>query len=623
MFRIEEEAPFGQRRGKMNKKLKKLIASLMLACMIAAAGGPFGQMVSWAADAKIAFSDPSVMVGNEVTVTMKVTSDTALGTAEIMLSYDPNVLEFVSGTSANGGAGAIKVLGTMESADQKAFNFQLKFKTLQAGNAQINVTSQEIYDINSQAISVSKQGNSTVKVTSPATYSKDASLKSLKISPGTLSPEFSPEVESYTAQVDGNTADLVVNAVAANAGARVALQGEKGLKGGENQVIVKVTAEDGQTVRNYTIQVTKGDGETAASETDGSGETVEASFGEATAVIDGTVYNVAASFEEASLPEGFEAGTYQYKGNEVMAGRGLEKELLLLYLEDSEGNGGFYIYNEGADSWSRFVQVETTSKAIVIIPIDEEAAMPEGFQERPVDIDGVRVTGWVAVTEAEPQYCLFYAMNWNGEKYFYRYDLSEKTIQRYFASGVSYEKHMELANTYDSLVKDYRIQFYILIGVGLVALILFAVLVMMMKKGNGPGSGLPDKNRVRPDDDGEFRDENFREERRDAPPSRIRRYTREEFENTPSEDLGESKNMISEDLREFESTSSEDRRGFESTRSEEQPEIRRKAEDEAEADIDDDEFLQEVSLEEMEQDLPSYEIEEDDDFEFIDLDEEE
>ncbi len=578
----------------MNRKLKKLIASLMLACMIATAGGPFGQMVSWAADAKIAFSDPSVMVGNEVTVTMKVTSDTALGTAEIMLSYDPSVLEFVSGTSANGGAGAIKVLGTMESSDQKNFDFQLKFKTLQAGNAQVNVTSQEIYDINSQAISVSKQGSSTVKVTSPATYSKDATLKSLKISPGTLSPGFSPEVESYTAQVDGNTADLVVNAVAANAGARVALQGEKGLKAGENQVVVKVTAEDGQTVRNYTIQVTKGEGENTEAGSQGSGETAEASFGEATAVIDGTVYNVASSFEEASLPEGFEAGTYQYKGNEVMSGRGLEKELLLLYLKDSEGNGGFYIYNEGVDSWSRFVQVETTSKAIVIIPIDEEAAIPEGFQERPVDIDGVRVTGWVAVTEAEPQYCLFYAMNWNGEKYFYRYDLSEKTVQRYFASGVSYEKHQELANTYDSLVKDYRIQFYILIGVGLVALILFAVLVMMMKKGNGPGSGLPDKNRVKPDDDGEFRDENFREKTEDASPSRVRRYTREEFENKPSEDE-----------EEFEDTISEDQRGYKSAPS------------------DDAEFLQEVSLEEMEQDLSSYEIEEDDDFEFIDLDDEE
>lgn len=53
-------------------------------------------------------------------------------------------------------------------------------------------------------------------------------------------------MENYTASVEGNTVDLVVNAVAANAGASVRLQGDKGLKAGENQVVVNVTAEDGR-----------------------------------------------------------------------------------------------------------------------------------------------------------------------------------------------------------------------------------------------------------------------------------------------------------------------------------------------------------------------------------------
>ena len=36
------------------------MAGLMLVCMLAVMG-PFGQMVSWAANTRIAFSDPSVM----------------------------------------------------------------------------------------------------------------------------------------------------------------------------------------------------------------------------------------------------------------------------------------------------------------------------------------------------------------------------------------------------------------------------------------------------------------------------------------------------------------------------------------------------------------------------------
>ena len=80
------------------------MAGLMLVCMLAVMG-PWGQMVSWAANTRIAFSDPSVMVGNEVTVTMKITSDSALGKADVMVAYDSAALEFISGNGANGGAG--------------------------------------------------------------------------------------------------------------------------------------------------------------------------------------------------------------------------------------------------------------------------------------------------------------------------------------------------------------------------------------------------------------------------------------------------------------------------------------------------------------------------------------
>ncbi|MDR1769042.1 MAG: cadherin-like beta sandwich domain-containing protein [Hungatella sp.] len=600
----------------MNRKLKKLTAGFMLACVIAISC-PAGQLVSWAADAKIAFSDPSVMVGNEVTVNMKVTSDSALGTAEIMLAYDPNILEFVSGTNANGGAGAIKVLGTMDSANQKAFSFTLKFKALQAGNTQISVTSQEIYDVDSQAVSLSKQGNSSVKVTSPATYSKDATLKSLKISPGTLTPAFSAAVDSYMAEVDADTVDLVVNAVAANAGAHVTLQGEKGLKAGENQVVVKVTAEDGQTVKNYTIQVKKAEGGETVPATGGSTETSEAEFGEAAVTINGTEYSIASSFDEAALPEGFESQTYSYKGTEVMAGKGLEKDLLLLYLKDSGGNGGFYIYNEGSDSWAQFVQVETIAKAIVIIPLDKDTVVPEGFHERQADIDGARVTGWVENSEAEPQYCLFYAMNWNGEKSFYRYDLSEKTIQKYYASGVSNSKYVEMANTYDRLTRDYYRQFYILIAVSVAALGLLVAVIVLVRKGNGSGPILPGRDSSGKGKEPKPADDRLWDEpEEEIPTSKIKRYSREEFDR---------QNL---------------RTGLD-------PEYQEEYVDEPdygdgeEAEIrDEDDFIEEASLEELERDLTSSvedhsgkpkgkggqrqdyrePAKDEDDFEFLDLD---
>lgn len=575
----------------MKTNLKRLMAGVMLVCMMVLAG-PFGQMVSWAANTRIAFSDPSVMVGNEVTVSMKITSDSALGTAEVMLSYDPNILEFVSGSNVSGGAGTLKVLGTMESADQKAFSFTLKFKALQAGNSAISVTSQEIYDADAQMLTVDKMGSSTVKVTSPANYSKDATLKSLKISPGTLTPEFDPSVEAYTAAVDGSTADLIVNAVAANAGASVALEGDRGLQNGENQVVVKVTAEDRQTVKNYTITVTKAEGGETVPAGDGSGESADAQFGDLKVSIGDVEYSVAASFDEAALPEGFEAQTVDYKGTEVMAGKGLEKDLTLLYLQDADGNGGFFIYNAAADTWSRFVEVETSSKAIVIVPVDSDTTPPEGFVERQIDIDNVRVTGWVENTEADPQYCLFYAMNWNGEKYFYRYDLTEKTIQRYFASGVSNEKFTKLALDYNNLVRDNNIQFFILIGVGVLAVVLLIAVLILLKNGGGKGGPGGFEGRDRKDRDDGFRSGNSDEDYYEDTVSqagRVRKYSRQEY-NAGADDEIDSE-MSAMEMR--------GRRPASAAEYDEGPEPRTYIP----VDDDDDEFEIEESLEDMEKKL--------------------
>ena len=465
----------------MRTKIRQLLTAMGMAGFIALSG-TCGLITSMA-ETRIAFSDPSVLVGNEVTVTMKITSDQPLGSTDVMLSYNPEILEFQSGTGASGGAGAIKVVGNMESTDQTEFSFSLRFKTLKAGTAQIEVTSQEIYNPDGQTITLDKLGNSSVKVASPAGYSDDATLQSLRISPGTLSPEFSSDVTSYTAEVDGSVTDLVVEALASNAGATVTLNGEKGLKTGENQITINVTAEDGQSSMTYTIGVTKAEGgESETGSGTGSFSDVTAQFGDITVDIDGTQYTIATDFDATALPEGFEAVNYSYKGTEVTAGKGLEKDLLILYLRDEGGNGGFYIYNEEADSWSRFVQLTTTSKAIVVVPLDEGVSVPDGLKESSIEIDGVSVTGWIDSSEGEPQSCLLYAMNWNGEKNFYRYDAVEQTIQRYYSSGVSNEKYVELATTYDNLVKDYENQFILLIVVSVIAAGLLIAVVILIRK---------------------------------------------------------------------------------------------------------------------------------------------
>lgn len=480
----------------MNKRLKQFIMSITIACMMSMVM-PFQIMTSYAATAKISFSDPAVMVGNEVNVSMKITSTSGepLGGADVMLSYDPAMLEFVSGTNANGGAGSIRVLGSMDSANTTAFSFTLKFKALQAGSANISVSTQEIYDANTQPVTLDKQGNSTVTIKPLATYSKDATLKSLKISPGSLSPAFSPSVTNYTANVSGDVNAIKVSTATAHANAKVVVSGSKELKTGENTVVCKVTAEDGETIQKYTIVVTKSESAPTESteETVGdesvSEETTPVQMGELKATIDGKEYGIAEQFAETLLPEGFEGTTVVYQDKEIMAGQGIQKDLTLLYLVDSEENGSFYIYNQQDGSLSMFVEVETTGKSIVIIPLEDLNLVPENYIEGSIQIEGKQVQGWISKVDQEegnqPEFCLFYGMNWNGDKNFYCYDLVEKTIQRYSGAtaaeaGVTTDQYVKVANDYNNLLKDYQTRLIVMIVLAVAVAVLLIILILTM-----------------------------------------------------------------------------------------------------------------------------------------------
>ena len=220
---------------------------------------PVGSITALAANGTIQFSDPSATAGSEVTVNLKVSSagGEGLSKADIALAYDANALEFVSGNSVEGGSGALRAHGTPDANSPSVIVFSMKFQAKQAGTTQITVTSQEVYDANSQMVTIDHVGNSTVKVQAASSASGNASLSSLQVSPGTLSPEFSADTEAYTVHVGLDVSRLTVNVTTADANASYVVSGNEDLQEGENTVVCKVTAQDGTTVKDYTITVLK------------------------------------------------------------------------------------------------------------------------------------------------------------------------------------------------------------------------------------------------------------------------------------------------------------------------------------------------------------------------------
>ena len=439
---------------------------------------------AYALSGRISFSDPSVAVNGEFTVNMKINSlDSAkIGSTNITLSYDPAYLEFLSGEDAEGGAGTVQIKGNSGGSDTE-WLYRLKFKALSAGNTAISVNTWEVYDAdgNMASIDADKLGSSKITITGEAGSGNDASLSNLEISPGTLDPAFSSDITDYKTRVGGSVDRIAVNAVSNDKDAKIVISGNSELVVGENKIECKVTAADGTTEKVYNIVVEKLEGEITD---DAANVDPEAAL---SVSIDGNNYSIATIFDPSVLPEGFEQVKYTYNGQEISAARSTVGDVMLLYLIAPDGSGSFYIYDEAKKEFSLYVKINMSSKSITVLPLPDGVSVPEGFVENTITINNSKtVKGWVLSGEGEKEYCLIYAMNSEGEKNFYRYDVKEKTIQRYFAnptgsqsSAVSDQSSAELSK----LKKADKIKTYIIIAliIVIIAMLIYIISRLLLK----------------------------------------------------------------------------------------------------------------------------------------------
>lgn len=433
---------------------------------------------TYALDARIAFSDPSASVGQEVSVTMKISSlDSAkLGRADIMLSYDASCLEFISGDSAQGGAGSIRI--NSDSLSDEVWAYTLKFKALKPGETSIKVNTWEIYDVDSKAATLSKQGSSKVTITGEATSSSNANLSSLRISPGNLSPEFNTDITEYTATVGGEVEKIAISAATEEPNATVAISGNVELSIGDNELICTVTAQDGQTVKAYKMVITKTESSQPVKEADNMTQDIN------NISVEGRRYKLAPTFDISLLPEGFDMIEYSYANQPVSAGKSNILNLTIMYLIGDDGSGDFFIYDEASNSWATYVNLNTGARTITVIPLPADVEVPEGLEEIPIKINEKNIIAWVFKGAKEKEYCVIYAMNSNGERSFYRYDLKENTVQRYFNDSlVSTKEYDDLTQAHDKLMKSYNLRGLLLIALLLISIILLALFIYSLLRG--------------------------------------------------------------------------------------------------------------------------------------------
>jgi uncharacterized repeat protein (TIGR02543 family) len=124
--------------------------------------------------------------------------------------------------------------------------------------------------LNTITVVVTAQDGSTTKsynVEVTRAGSADATLSSLALSTGTLSPTFSSGTESYTVSVVNSVTSVTVTPARTQANATITVNGTAVTSGsasgsislnvGSNTITVVVTAQDGSTTKSYTVTVTR------------------------------------------------------------------------------------------------------------------------------------------------------------------------------------------------------------------------------------------------------------------------------------------------------------------------------------------------------------------------------
>ena len=527
----------------MKKKLGVIITLLTLCiCLMTP------QMHAKAASGKttIAVSAGSLNIGQTVTVTAKALSasgDSAY--ANMVLTYDAGILEFVScNATYGGGGGSISVASDSFSVTLKAISAGKASISLSATDGVIYGTEEELDSMAGSSTSVTVKNeaagsntgnnNNTGSNTNTAALSADNSLKALTISPGTLSPAFKGSTTKYTATVDNSVTSIAVSATPVNEKATIeSVTGNTNLAVGANVVQIVVKAENGTTA-TYKITVTRQAAGTTGSETTTTGgengddgnvdsetpedteevDTTETPVSAADVVINNTTYHIADNFTEEQIPSDFTEATVNFRGAEC---RGLtfnKGTISLIYLETDNVDattGRFFIYDETRDvvyDFMKFTAGESSYVIPLLAPLD--SVLPESYVQVSLQMpENTVMTAYQLPAEDGEEasdFYIFYGVNQDGTEGWYQYDAAEGTYQRVNGNitetaDSSSDDLAALQSEYDELSKKYkdaksfsRNMIAVLIFVLAIAVVIILNIVLFGRKKKGKDELLEDND---------------------------------------------------------------------------------------------------------------------------------
>ncbi len=436
------------------RKIKVILISLFCLLVI--------PKTVFAASGKINVSGTStVVVGNNVTVTVTLSSSTLIGSWEMSLNYDKNYLQLRSATSESNGIRM--AASTATGVKSKSYTFT--FKTLKKGSTSVSVGGYLAYayaDLSEISLSSnSKKINIITQAELEASYSKNNNLASLGVEGFTLTPEFNANTLEYSVTVPEDTKNVNITGTVQDKKASITGVGVHDVNQGNNKFLVTVKAENGSE-KTYTINVDVKDE-----------NPIEVSVGDKKY----TVVKIKENLPIASL-----YNEYSIKINEfdIPAYKNDYTGLVLVGLKDNEGNISLFIYDDENNSYKEYNELK--SSQITIYPLKPEENI-EGYKKGNVKIQDIDVEGFYLNEDSD--FFVIYGVNVEtGDKGFYMYDKKMQTLIKY---------NDELSSLLSEKIKLYT---YIIIGfISLSVVMLIIIIVLVCKKGKKKKRG-KDKEKV-------------------------------------------------------------------------------------------------------------------------------
>lgn len=395
------------------KKIKSILLLISLLLFIP-------NVVS-AASANISVTgSSSAVVGNKITLTVKLSSNTPIGSWQMLLDYNSSYLQFVGG---GGEAGGMNMANSSSGTKSKTYTFT--FKALKSGNTTVKVNSYLVYAYSDMSeMSVSSVGKNIKIMTQAeleASYSKDNNLKGLSVEGYEITPVFNKDTLEYSVNVPEGTTSINIIATKNDNTATITGDGVKEVSMGTNAFEIVVKAQNGaEKVYKLTVNV------------------IDENPIEVT--IDNKKYTLIKYSAGVTCPSGYETTTKMIESIEIPACYNQTIKYTLVGLKDSEGK--IYLARYKNNNYELYS--ELSSNTLIIIPLKSTKEI-KGYEKMNIMINDQEVNAYKFSKDSN--FSIIYGLNIaTGKKDYYLYDEENKTFTKYDDEYVN--KLEELNNYY-------------------------------------------------------------------------------------------------------------------------------------------------------------------------------